>query len=91
MVEAHASGVDVNLPDYVELVALYYYARAERIRTEARRQVVGHGFNYQGRRYGWRLVEQDGKPRRLQVLDWRSGRILIDGRKGVSGDKPTPA
>lgn len=30
MVEAHASGVDVNLPDYVELVALYYYARAER-------------------------------------------------------------
>lgn len=91
MVEVHASGKDVKLTDYFELVALYYYAQAERMRSDARRQRVGPGFNYQGKRYGWRVVDQVDKPRRLQVLDWQSGRVLIDGSKGVSGDMPAPA
>jgi hypothetical protein len=91
MMEAHASGAKVKLTEYVELVALYHYAYAERMRSDARRQQVGPGFNYQGKRYGWRMVALAGGTRRLQVLDWRSWRVLIDGSKGVSDDQPASA
>lgn len=87
----HASEKPFCLAEYVELAALYFYARAERLRSEARRRIVGPGFNYQGKRYGWNPVVHGDGTRRLQVLDWHSGEVLIDGSKGIHRDQLPPA
>jgi hypothetical protein len=87
----HAANKSFCLSDYAELVALYFYARAERLRSEARRRIVGPGFNYQGKRYGWKPVVNGDGTKRLQVLDWHSGEVLIDGFKGVHREQPPSA